>query len=84
MCIRDSYGLLDDYQISGMSKSKSGLSGIQVYQEYGCTIRYHMCKRSTVCTVMYIKFVSKTSGHHSRYRDNHESQVYHAGCQVIA
>ena len=24
------------------------------------------------------------SGHHSRYRDNYESQVYHAGCQVIA
>jgi len=23
------------------------------------------------------------SGHHSRYRDNYKSQVYHVGCQVI-
>jgi len=22
--------------------------------------------------------------HHSRYSDNYKSQVYHAGCQVIA
>jgi len=24
------------------------------------------------------------SGHHSHYDDIYESQVYHAGCQVIA
>jgi len=24
------------------------------------------------------------SSYHSRYRDNYKSQVYHAGCQVIA
>ena len=24
------------------------------------------------------------SGHHSHYRDNYKSQVYHVGCQVIA
>jgi len=27
---------------------------------------------------------NKMSGHHSRYRDKYKSQVYHAGCQVIA
>jgi len=24
------------------------------------------------------------SGHHSRYRDNYQNQVYHDGCQEIA
>jgi len=35
-----------------------------------------------VCTEIY-QDVSKISGHHSRYRDNYKSQVYHVGCQVI-
>ena len=65
------YDLLDNYQIPGMSRNKPGMSKYKYI-------------RSTVCTIMYTKFVSKMSGHHSRYRDNHKNQVYHAGCQVIA
>ena len=69
-------GLVGNYQISGMSRNKPGISGIQVYQEYRCI-------RSIVCTEIY-QVVIKMSGHHSHYRDNYKSQVYHAGCQVIA
>ena len=32
--LSDFYNLLDNYQIAGMSRNKSGVSGIQVYQEY--------------------------------------------------
>jgi len=42
-----------------------------------------MCIRSTV-VLKYIKFVSKMSGHHSRYRDNYKSQEHHVGRQMIA
>ena len=62
------YGLLDDYQIPGMSKNKSGISRVLVR-----TIMYHMSIRSTVV-------LAKMSGHYSRYRDNYEGQVDHALC----
>ena len=39
---------------------------------------------SGVQNVLIYQDVNMMSGHHSRYRDNYESQVYHAGFQVIA
>ena len=42
-----------------------------------------MSIRSTVHNGIY-QDVNKMSGHHSHYHDNYKSQVYHAGCQVIA
>ena len=64
------YSLLDNYLITGMGRSKSGVSGVQVYQKYDL--------------YWNISRYNKMSGHHSRYHNNYESQVCHAGCQVIA
>ena len=68
------YDLLNDLSDSRNEQEQvrnvmnTGISGVLVR-----TIRYHMCIRSTVSTI-------KMSGHHSRYRDNYKSQVYHALC----
>ena len=37
------YDLLGDYQISGMSRNQSGISGIQVSQEYMSTVDSGHC-----------------------------------------
>ena len=53
-----------------MSRNKSEVSGVQVYQEYDL--------------YWNISGYIKMSGHYSRYCDNYKNQVCHVRCQVIA